>query len=68
MNKLKRKKKGYFKYIKRLKNFRLSGGIHTYIYKTTGTPCSCIICSPGKYEEKAKYRKKLSKEYHNIEQ
>jgi hypothetical protein len=24
--------------------------------KTTSTPCSCSICSPGKVEDKAKYR------------
>lgn len=30
-------------------------------YRTTGKPCSCISCSPGKIEEKAKYRDKLNK-------
>jgi len=27
-----------------------------YCYKSTGKPCSCPNCSPGKIEEKAKYR------------
>jgi hypothetical protein len=25
-------------------------------YRSTGKPCSCASCSPGKVEEKAKYR------------
>lgn len=27
-----------------------------YSYKTTNKPCSCALCSPGKVEDKAKYR------------
>lgn len=30
-------------------------------YRTTGKPCSCAMCSPGKVEEKAKYQNKLNK-------
>tara|TARA_R110000851_G_scaffold274975_1_gene427540 strand:- start:943 stop:1089 length:147 start_codon:yes stop_codon:yes gene_type:complete len=30
--------------------------INVTCFKTTGTPCSCVGCSPGKVEEKAKYR------------
>jgi hypothetical protein len=26
------------------------------VFKSTGKPCSCPMCSPGKIEEKAKYR------------
>lgn len=55
MNKQERKLKGLAKYKKRLKAHRISG-TNSYIYKTTGKPCSCAMCSPGKVEEKAKYR------------
>lgn len=65
MNKLERKIKGWFKYKKRLKHYRLKGTNH-HIFKSTGTPCSCSICSPGKIEEKAKYRDKLNKSHHSI--
>lgn len=54
MNKQERKEKGLFKYKKRLKNLGIKG--NNYSYKTTGTPCSCAMCSPGKVEQKAKYR------------
>jgi len=29
---------------------------HHNSLRSTGTPCSCHMCSPGKVEEKAKYR------------
>lgn len=34
---------------------------HT-VFKSTGTPCSCDMCSPGKVEPKAKYNPKFQKE------
>lgn len=64
-----RKQKNVFK--KRLKNRGINtidGAIwlsgHEYFktnfqhnsLRTTGTPCSCPLCSPGKVEDKAKYR------------
>lgn len=54
MNKQERRDKGNFKYLKRLKNLNIKGG--NISYKTTGKPCSCAMCSPGKIEDKAKYR------------
>jgi len=59
MNKLERRTKGYYKYIKRLKQWYNCSKIQNrqnYKLKTTGKPCSCPLCSPGKVEEKAKYR------------
>ena len=61
MNKLERRLKGKFKFKKRLRNFRytdgeiISRGSHNAL-RSTGKPCSCPLCSPGKVEEKAKYR------------
>jgi hypothetical protein len=26
------------------------------VYKSTGKPCSCPMCSPGKIQDKAKYK------------
>jgi hypothetical protein len=61
MNKLERRLKGKFKFKKRLANFKYwvtnnpsKASLHAL--KTTGKPCSCWMCSPGKVEEKAKYR------------
>ena len=31
------------------------------VLKSTGKPCSCPMCSPGKIEEKSKYKMKLQK-------
>lgn len=59
MNKQERKRKGITKFKKRLKNINNCSKIRNrqdYKYKTTGKPCSCVLCSPGKVEEKAKYR------------
>ena len=61
MNKQERKLKGQAKFKKRLANFthNVSNDIRNATYralKSTGTPCSCAMCSPGKVEEKAKYR------------
>lgn len=61
MNKQERKLKGFHKFKKRLKNFTYDVGVNitnaSYnALRSTGTPCSCPVCSPGKVEEKAKYR------------
>lgn len=58
MNKQERKLKGYYKFKKRLANHNLlksmtnpewKGNLHAF--KTTGKPCSCILCSPSKSGE-----------------
>jgi hypothetical protein len=70
MNKQERKLKGIAKFKKRLKNYGIddiifkdgwgttSRGVKVNFncYRTTGKPCSCASCSPGKIEEKDKYR------------
>jgi len=59
MNKLERRTKGNFKFKKRLKNLSIHRKLRNRQYchyKTTGKPCSCAMCSPGRVEEKAKYR------------
>jgi len=54
-NKKERQLKGYYKFKKRLQNYGLS--VHNgYKLKNTCKPCSCAMCSPGRVEEKAKYR------------
>lgn len=67
MNKQIRKEIGLAKYKKRLSNNGITDEViqkivdrgakaNFYSYKTTGKPCSCISCSPGKEMDKAKYR------------
>lgn len=70
MNKHERVLKGSYKFKKRLKQLNISDetlkegwgrtkrGVRVNFnsYRTTGTPCSCAFCSPGKVEDKAKYR------------
>jgi len=67
MNKQIRKEIGVKKYKERLSNNGITDVVvqqiidrgakaNFYAYKTTGKPCSCVDCSPGKVEEKAKYR------------
>lgn len=70
MNKLERRLKGETKYLKRLKNNKVDKlvekngfgntkrgvKVNFNCYRTTGTPCSCTSCSPGKVSEKAKYK------------
>jgi hypothetical protein len=70
MNKLERRLKGESKFKKRLKNHGITEKsfddvrkfwgreLNVFCYKTTGKPCSCPMCSPGKISEKAKYRVK----------
>lgn len=65
MNKFERRLKGYYKYQKRLKNYGLQGVNH-YVLKSTGKPCSCEMCSPGKVEDKAKYQISKNKDYHTV--
>ena len=61
MDKQERKLKGQAKFKKRFKNFcyNVGGDLRDRtinVLKSTGTPCSCAMCSPGKVEEKEKYR------------
>ncbi len=65
MNKLERRLKGYYKYKKRLKNYNLTGTVQ-HALRTTGKPCSCFMCSPGKTEEKPKYKASNNKDHHSI--
>ena len=76
MNKQVRKEIGIKKYKERLANNGITDVVRQqiidrgakanfYAYKTTGKPCSCISCSPGKELEKAKYRfNKFNKNYY----
>lgn len=68
MNKQERKLKGFYKFKKRLANHSLmnsmtnpesKGNIHAF--KTTGKPCSCVMCSPAKTGEvKASVTRKIN--------
>jgi len=60
MNKLERKLKGQAKFKKRLKNYQLSEQdikknprAHSGL-RTSGKPCSCYMCTPGKYTGRPK--------------
>jgi CRISPR/Cas system CSM-associated protein Csm3 (group 7 of RAMP superfamily) len=74
MNKQERKLKGQAKFKKRLKNHGLTQellekkNININCFKTTGKPCSCDGCSPGKIEEKAKYRLNKFDKNENIDE
>lgn len=59
-NKLERKIKGFFKFKKRLLNYGLKQEKPTeyYIFKTTGKPCSCYMCSGLKHSRKQKHKLK----------
>lgn len=63
MNKAERHRIKMVWYKRRLNNLRLpKNGVHFHVYRTTGKPCSCAMCSPGK--EKANgIKKKAYKEF-----
>lgn len=70
MNKQERKLIAQKKFKKRLKNYGITTEVYKdgssitkrgilvnfNCYRTTGKPCSCTNCSPGKVKEKAKYK------------
>lgn len=62
MNKRERWLKGNFKFKKRIKSLGLNLDEFSHnCYRTTGKPCSCPMCSPGKLGEKKKYKVKHKK-------
>ncbi len=62
MNKRERWLKGNLKFKKRIKVLGLDFNNSPYnCYRTTGKPCSCPMCSPGKLGEKKKYKVKHKK-------
>jgi hypothetical protein len=51
MNKARRTELMKLHYKRRLKNLRLKDGVgHLFAYRSHGSPCSCIFCSPYKYD------------------
>lgn len=60
MNKKERRQKQFYKLKKRLQNFKykLEDLLehNLYVFKTTGKPCSCYICSGKKYSRKQKHK------------
>jgi len=70
MNKLERRLKSKTKFKQRLKKYGISENEikkdpRAYsCFRTTGKPCSCYMCSPGKYgEERPKYYQKHKNKY-----
>lgn len=73
MNKQERKLKKFYKFKKRIKllikkgikNITITHSKNSNVpfncYRTTGKPCSCYMCSPGKLGEKDKYKEKHKK-------
>ena len=58
-NKLERRIKGEFKFKKRLKIWYPCSKTRNrqhYVLKTTGTPCSCHMCSGPKHSRKQKHK------------
>lgn len=59
MNKGRRNELTKLKFKKRLKNLQLKiDGGKFWCYKTTGTPCSCLLCSHDKYKRTQKHKNK----------
>lgn len=74
MNKYERILKGKAKFKKRLENNGFTSEtfekakkrgiiLNVNCYRTTGTPCSCYLCSPGKFKEKSKYKYDKNKHF-----
>ncbi len=76
MNKYERRLKGESKFKKRIKNHGYTDEvisrlkkrgvkINLWAFKTTGTPCSCNGCSPGKWsgQPKNKYKVKYKNKF-----
>jgi hypothetical protein len=61
-NKGERQEKTMLKFKKRLKNNFLKDNGFMYIFKTTGKPCSCFMCSGNKYSRKNKHKPGLDDE------
>ena len=57
-NKQWRKRKGYNKYLKRLKLYGFTVDDEQYIFKSTGSPCSCLGCSGERYSRSVKHKNK----------
>ena len=63
MNKKERVLKGWYKFKKRLTNIGLwnekdKPENNLNCYRTTGKPCSCLMCSGLKYSRKEKHKNK----------
>jgi len=57
MNKGIRQRKTRLKFKKRLKQMGLLNKEgNFYCYKSNGSPCSCPMCSPNKYNRKIKHK------------
>lgn len=60
-NKGERQRKTKLKFLKRLKKWQLYDKFKNnegnfFMFKTTGSPCSCPICSGKKYSRKNKHK------------
>lgn len=63
MNKARRHQLKMLKFKKRLRNYgkKLSEGDSFHVFRTTGKPCSCHLCSPYRYAKgikKYEYKEK----------
>jgi hypothetical protein len=65
MDKQERKLKGRYKFIKRLKKYGYKAvdafkeNHNLFVFKTTGSPCSCWMCSGDKFSRKIKHKNKI---------
>jgi hypothetical protein len=55
-NKGERQRKTMLKFKKRLKKYCLNDNGRMYIFKSTGSPCSCSCCAGDKYNRKQKHK------------
>jgi hypothetical protein len=58
MNKLERHRLKMVRFKRRLKNLGIKTIEKYHLYRTTGKPCSCSMCSPLKYSRKIKHKNK----------
>jgi hypothetical protein len=65
MDKQERKLKGKYKFIKRLKKYGYKAAdafkenYNLWVFKTTGSPCSCWMCRGDKFNRKIKHKNKI---------
>jgi len=66
MNKGRRHQLKMLKFKKRLRNYGAkpgNAGSNFHVFRTTGKPCSCFLCSPYKYAKGVKKEEYVAKRF-----
>ena len=59
----KRVKQMFTHYRKRLKNYGFREENGPYVFRTTGSPCSCYMCKNEKYNRKEKHKNAMKERF-----